>query len=220
MTRLFDNVPLKAQAQDIVGSRLMFGNYVIGYDIVNDENQNISIDFNVQLQTTSAASEDNPRPTFRSDRDYEVAISYLDEQGRMTTPLIPTTSGSQFANTLYIPPTNSVTVNDLRVSINNRPPAFAHKYRVFIKQNEYNFDVLFPNFYYLVDDVAYFRIDRADVNKVKEGDYIICKTTDGQATLTNTEFKVLNVEVKEKDFLGGNEIAGLYFEISDPSGFL
>ena len=220
VTRLFDNVPLKAQAQDIIGSRLMYGNYLIGYNLTNDDGQKVPIDFSVELNDSTGASETNPKPTFRSDRDYEIAISYLDEEGRMTTPLIPTQASSiTTSNTIYIPPVNSITANDLRVVINNRPPAFAHKYRIFIKQNEYDFDLIFPNFYYLIDDQAYFRIERADVNKIKDGDYIICKRTDGLATLSNREFKVVNVEVKEKNFLGNNEIAGLYMQISDPVGF-
>ena len=37
--RLFDNVPHKAQAQTIMGNRLMYGNYVDGYDLI-DENGN------------------------------------------------------------------------------------------------------------------------------------------------------------------------------------
>ncbi len=220
VTRLFDNVPLKAQAQDIIGSRLMYGNYIIGRNLVNEDGQKIPIDFSVELNDSTGATEINPKPTFRSDRDYEIAISYLDAEGRMTTPLIPTQATSiTTSNTIYIPPTASVTANDLRVVINNRPPAFADKYRIFIKQNEYDFDLIFPNFYYLIDDQAYFRIERADVNKVKDGDYIICKRTDGIATLSNREFKVVNVEVKEKNFLGNNEISGLYMQISDPSGF-
>ena len=51
----------------------------------------------------------------------------------------------------------SVNANDLRISINNRPPAFAHHYRIFIKQNEYTFTNIFPSFYYIVSGVVYFR---------------------------------------------------------------
>jgi hypothetical protein len=37
--RLYDNVPLQAKAQTLMGNRLMYGNYVEGYDLV-DENAN------------------------------------------------------------------------------------------------------------------------------------------------------------------------------------
>ena len=218
VTRLYDAVPLKAQAQDFVGSRIMYGNYIQGNNIVNDKGESIPMDFSLDYYSAPLPTENNPFKTFRSDRDYEVAIAYSDEYGRLTTPLIPTIS-NQFSNTTYIPATESVNSNDLRVSINNRPPEFAYHYRIFIKQNEYKFTNIFPSFYYIVSGVVYFRIDRSDVNKVKVGEYIICKLNDGIATKVNTEFKVLNVEVQDKDFLGNNEISGLYMEIADPNGF-
>jgi len=39
LVRMFDNVPLKAQAQTVMGNRLIYGNYVDGYDL-EDLNQN------------------------------------------------------------------------------------------------------------------------------------------------------------------------------------
>jgi hypothetical protein len=35
LLRLYDNVPLKAKAQTIMGNRLMYGNYVEGYDLID-----------------------------------------------------------------------------------------------------------------------------------------------------------------------------------------
>ena len=43
IARLFDNVPLKAKAQEIIGQRLVFGNYVQFRDLTNDGD---SIDLN------------------------------------------------------------------------------------------------------------------------------------------------------------------------------
>ena len=217
VTRLFDNVPLRAQAQTIVGSRLLYGNYVQFFDIVDSFNTPIGIDFNVDVESISVEAS-APMPTFRSDRDYEVAISYLDEYGRMSTPLIPTVNNTQFGNTTYIPPANSKTANDLRITINNRPPVFASKYRIFIKESNQPYDNIFPLFYYIASSKVYFYINRSDVNKVKEGDYIIAKIVGNNATENNNEYKVLEVEVKEKGFLGNNEQQGLYFSISDTNG--
>ncbi len=41
LLRLFDNVPILARAQTIMGNRLMYGNYVEGYDLV-DKNGNVT----------------------------------------------------------------------------------------------------------------------------------------------------------------------------------
>ena len=45
LLRVYDNVPRKAKAQTLMGNRVMFGNYVDGYDIVDSDNQPITIDF-------------------------------------------------------------------------------------------------------------------------------------------------------------------------------
>jgi len=42
LLRLYDNVPLKAKAQTIMGNRLMYGNYVEGYDLI-DKNGNMTM---------------------------------------------------------------------------------------------------------------------------------------------------------------------------------
>ena len=82
--RLFDNVPLKAKAQELIGSRLAYGNYVQFFDLIGTDSNPIDIDFNLGLK--SKAITGAPLPTFRSDRDYECALAYLDDYGRMTTP--------------------------------------------------------------------------------------------------------------------------------------
>ena len=217
VTRLFDNVPLKAQAQTIIGSRLLYGNYVQFFDIVDSFNTPINIDFTVSLETVDVTP-GSSMPTFKSNRDYEVGIAYLDEYGRMTTPLIPTLNNSQYSNTVYIPTKQSITSNDLRININNNPPVFANKYRIFLKESNQPYDNIFPLFYYVASSKVYFYIDRSDVNKVKEGDYIIAKVITNTPTLKKDEYKVLEVGVKEKGFLGNNEAEGLYFAISDPDG--
>lgn len=47
--RLFDNVPNRAKALDIVGSRLVFGNYEEGFDIKDITGENIEIDYSVDI---------------------------------------------------------------------------------------------------------------------------------------------------------------------------
>jgi hypothetical protein len=42
LLRLYDNVPLAAKAQTIMGNRLMYGNYVEGYDLI-DKNGNLTM---------------------------------------------------------------------------------------------------------------------------------------------------------------------------------
>ena len=58
LLRLYDNVPLKAQAQTIMGNRLMYGNYIDGYDIVNEDGADIYLDYDLELISESLASDE------------------------------------------------------------------------------------------------------------------------------------------------------------------
>lgn len=49
LLRLYDNVPLLAKSQTIMGNRIMYGNYVEGYDLVDDLNQPIRLDYYTTL---------------------------------------------------------------------------------------------------------------------------------------------------------------------------
>jgi hypothetical protein len=50
--RLYDNVPKLAQAQTIMGNRLMYGNYVDGYNMeITEGGQGLSIDYKVERES-------------------------------------------------------------------------------------------------------------------------------------------------------------------------
>lgn len=213
VTRLFDNVPLLAKAQDFVGDRLMYGNYTQFYDITGSTGENINIDLSVDYisQTTPV---NTPIQTFRSDRDYELGIVYLDKYGRSSTVL------SSIGNTIYIPPTQSVTGNSLKLKIKNEAPTWATNYRIVIKQGKNDYYNIFPLLFYSESPYKYFLINESDRDKIKVGDYIIFKATASGATLTNTKYKVLELDAKEEGFFSKSSspsVAGLYFKVSTDS---
>lgn len=217
-TRLFDNVPLLAKAQDFVGSRLMYANYTQFYDIKDCTNQDINIDLKLSSLSTTLTTKDVPYTTFRSDRDYEVGIVYLDKYGRSTTVL---TSEN---NTTYIPAKQSVTANSLVLNIKNQPPCWATNYRVVIKQSKTDYYNVFPLIYYTDGVYRYFLINESDRDKFKVGGYVIFKANGKGATLINKKYKVLELDLKPKGFISYNnttELEGLYFKIKvdDPSEF-
>lgn len=55
ITRIFDNVPLKAQAQDIIEDRIVFGNYTIQYDLKENESDEdfIKVSYSSSLDAQS-----------------------------------------------------------------------------------------------------------------------------------------------------------------------
>lgn len=53
LLRLYDNVPLLAKAQTIMGNRLIYGNYVEGYDMVDSDGNKIILSYNADLVSES-----------------------------------------------------------------------------------------------------------------------------------------------------------------------
>lgn len=49
LLRLYDNVPLLAKSQTIMGNRLMYGNYVEGYDIVDEDGTPVKLEYEANL---------------------------------------------------------------------------------------------------------------------------------------------------------------------------
>ena len=48
---------LEAQAQTIMGNRLMYGNYIDGYDIVDENGAEVYLDYDLSLVTESYQQE-------------------------------------------------------------------------------------------------------------------------------------------------------------------
>ena len=202
VTRLFDNVPLLAQAQEIIGNRLIYGNYTQFRDVD-------SVNFNVTYTSVDALTPaGTPLSTFKTDRDYEVGIIYGDDYGRMTTALISDN------NSVYIPSTVSDKGNSLKVQIQNTAPTWATNYRLVVKQAKKEYYNIFPLWFYEKDVYRYFRINEFDRDKFSVGQYVIFKSTAGGPTYSNTKYKILEFEFKSEGFdnIPGAE-SGLYFKI-------
>ena len=195
VNRLFDNVPLKAKAQDLIGSRIIYGNYKQFFDLKKPSGEPIVPSFTLSYAGT-LIEEGTPAETFKTGRDYEVGISYLDDFGRMTTVL-----ESQDATT-SIPISKAKDKNELKVSINSRAPEFASKYRLFLKQNRSTYYNMLPLAVFQEGLFVYFQLARYDIDKVKAGDYIYIKATPSGISTTTDKYKVLEAEQKVKNFLG------------------
>lgn len=58
--RLYDNVPLLAKAQTIMGNRLMYGNYLEGYDLLDRFGQKVRLEYFTSLETKEIGSSEIP----------------------------------------------------------------------------------------------------------------------------------------------------------------
>lgn len=243
LANIYDNVPLTSKSQEIIDRRLLYGYYKEYYNIkesISDTND-IDIDYELSLvsnnnlvdKEVNVEDEDGnvtgteiiqvpsgvPKKTVKSNRDYQAGLVYGDDDGRITTILNSKT------DTLFIPNSNSVTENSIHVTLKHKPPYWATYFRFFIKQNEKGYDQILPTLFYEDGVYRWIKLEGADIDKVKEGDYLIVKS-DTQAPVEElVKVKVLEVKQQEQNFLQiealDDEIverAGLYFKIK-PEGF-
>ena len=166
------------------------------------------------------------RKSLHSNRNYDVGIVYMDEYARSTTAL---TSGG---NTIYMPPSSSITANSIKVTIpiTMVPPPWAKKYKFVIKRGEESYETIYSVIAF--DDDAtnsvWIRLEGDNQVKTKQGDFLIVKADINGPLNTIVKSKVLAIESKENNFLTPeastssdpfiSEPAGLYMNLK-PQGF-
>ena len=202
--RLYDNVPTKAESQEIISNRLVYGNYSEGYNLVDSDGKNVNVDLQASYEKYSVSIVDGQvKPTARSSRDYEIGITYLDEYGRSTTVL---TSEN---NSVHINTEDSIKSNVLKATIANTAPYWAKNYRFYIKQShKSDYDTVCPLVFYSDDDYYWIRLEGDDKNKIKEGDQIIVKSDVLGVKKSSQYIKVLESGIKDKNFLEASDYSG------------
>ena len=78
LLRLYDNVPLLAQAQTIMGNRLMYGNYIEGYDLVDLNGFATKLIYTTELISENIGDINIPDGTATGLYDIQTALSVPD----------------------------------------------------------------------------------------------------------------------------------------------
>jgi len=171
-------------------------------------------------------SSNGSRKSLHSNRNYDVGIVYMDEYSRSTTAL---TSGG---NTIYMPPSSSITANSIKatIPITMVPPPWAKKYKFVIKRGEESYETIYSVIAFDDDstDSVWIRLEGDNQVKTKQGDFLIVKADINGPLNTIVKSKVLAIESKENNFLTPEastannpfivEPAGLYMNLK-PQGF-
>ena len=123
LLRRYDNVPLKAKAQTIMGNRLMYGNYTEGYPLVSADNQPVLLDyqcnlnssqinnFNVDNRAISVALNSISAPYPKNSLYMDFTGIPLQEGGLLTISLSFTHFSFSGATPAPTEKTNNITVN-------------------------------------------------------------------------------------------------------------
>jgi len=171
-------------------------------------------------------SKDASKRSLHSNRDYEIAIVYMDEYGRSSTALVDTD------NTVFVSCSNSINQNNIRVQLNNLPPYWATKYKFVIKESEGEYRTVYSQIFFPEEETGniWFKLEGDNRDKIKDNDILYVKRDTTGAVLNCASTKVLAFESQIEDFLcqknsDGQPIdskcqqpAGTYMKLR-PSGF-
>ena len=160
--------------------------------------------------------------SLKTNRTYEAGIVYLDKYNRASLPVIDKN------NTMFVSQFYSNNKNKLKLNINHKPPVWADRYKIVVKQDKGDYHNIFTNVFYEDGIYRWVKLEGENKDKVKEGDILIVKSDITGRLSIPVRVKVLEVEVKQKDFIEGNKLAdgttnlieeaGLYMKIK-PVGF-
>ncbi len=228
LLRAWDNVPRSSLAQDITGNRIVYGNYLQNYNLLNASQVAVKASLanrdNCSVDSTPLGSINSGQKSLKSIRNYSLGLSYLDEYGRQT----PVFTGKQ--GELEIPISRSKDKNQIESQVVGIAPDWATHYKIFIKEtsNEY-YNLAMDRVYDARDGNIWLSFPSSDRNKVDEETFLILKKgVDGNSAIDErNKYKILAIEneaptfIKSKiDFLGESISNGANSDIFPYTSFM
>ena len=218
--RPWDNVPRKAKSQEIIGNRIVYGNYVQNYsvdtiDISTDISRKPPPANTVTIEGGLPINNDiyigDAEPSLKSIRTYQVGVVYKDQYGR-ETPVFSSKNASK-----YIDISDSDSITKLLVKPNSAAPSFATHYKYFIKEtsNQY-YNLALDRFYPAEDGNVWLSFPSSERNKVDEETYLIMKKQhdNNKAVDTLNRYKILSIENEAPDFVASFEATKFFGTLS------
>ncbi len=200
LLRAYDNVPYRAKAVDVVGNRIVFGNYKDGINIADYNPTFSSIvlanrgDLDTELTrkffipnnaiaqsgtTSDSATGLKDTRTIKTGREYEVGVVFEDAYGRQT-PVItaPGGTGSGTIKLDYDPGDGNG--KKLQITMGGSAPTDSRikKYKYYIKPSSNNFNnIIVETIKNDLEDpeTCWLVVPSYEINKIKEGQYMMLK---------------------------------------------
>ena len=188
LLRPFDAVPRKAKSQEVIGNRIVYGNYLQNYTL----DQGLSITSG-QVNTSFANSEEFlGKDSIKSNRTYQLGVTFIDKYNRES----PVFTNKEAA--VIIEPSASNKKNNLTASTTiSTVPSWADYYKYYIKDPaaEY-YNLVLDRWYDAEDGNVWLSFVSDDVNKIREDKYILLKKQHGTSLPVSraNRYKVLDVQ--------------------------
>ena len=199
LLRPWDNVPKKALAQDVTGSRIVYGNYEQNYDM-NIVSGNIKKKFKPEftniLSTWSDNNAGSVEKSIKSLRDYKLGVVFTDDYGR-ETPILISESGGFKVDKRY-----SANANRLVAGLKGSAPSTMAYFKFFIKETstEY-YNLAMDRWYQAEDGNIWLAFPSTDRNKVDLETSLYFKKGNEEAIENTTRYKILAIENEAPEFI-------------------
>ena len=195
LLRSWDNVPRLALAQEITGNRIVYGNYLQNYDLTSKPI--ISTNW-LAKQSSNDWTNRVGEPSVKSNRQYNLGITYLDSYGR-ETPVFTSEDAS-----FKIPFEKSASENAITISNKSIPPSWAEYWKVYVKEtsSEY-YNLVMDRVYRAKDGNVWLSFPSSDRNKVDEETFLMLKKgVDTKDPITKSNrYKIIAIENEAPDFI-------------------
>jgi len=194
LLRTWDAVPTTAKSQEVVGNRIVYGNYTFSNDFSLSD-YSVSVSPTVRRVNTINLK---GNPSVKSKRNYQVGLVLLDEEGRES----PVFSNSDSAITLsksFCGTSNAVTVTN-----NTIIPSWAKSYKYYIKDSSLPaYNIVVDAFYRAENGDFWIAVPSSERNKVEEGDFLELKKGINSDTPVDLDLttKAISVKNEAPDFI-------------------
>jgi hypothetical protein len=189
------------------------------YDVSTTPNTPLGIfayEYLTNIETIGLYSQEASKQSLHSNRDYEIAMVYMDDYGRSSTALVDTN------NTVFVPCQNSITKNNIRVTLKSYPPFWATKYKFVIKQSKEQYRTIYSNIFFTEQETGdvWFKLEGDNRDKVQNNAILIPKADTTGPVLRCVKTTVLEYGSKIEDFLCKKNAAGELIDdaCSQPTG--
>ena len=197
--RRFDSVPKKALAQEIVGNRIVYGNYTQNFDtsVLNSDEPFEPI-FDVSLDPSRTGEIAN-KTSIKSLREYQVGVAFVDKYGRETSVF------SNKTGVISVKKNQSINQNQLKIGLkNNQIPEDLMYFKFFIKETagEYH-NAAMGRWYNAEDDNIWLAFPSSERNKMDIDTFLILKKAADANVLVpeKARYNILAIENEAPDFI-------------------
>ena len=218
--RTWDNVPRYAQSQEITANRLLYGNYVQGYDI------QLPVSLVQEVVSEEIQEIKSPNKSLKTIRDYKWGVVFGDKYGS-ETPVFTSSYSSGYTDN-FSALTGDVSLdkkfcefkNHFKikqqwtnpVNSNTRPPDWAEYVKYYVKESSNEYYNLVLNRWYYADEfqtTAWLSFQSTDRSKLDEETYLILKTENGtqRAVTTEARYNIIAIENNAPDFIKTKNLA-------------